>query len=81
MRKNIIVLIIKIIMMVVLVTITVDRITTTTMTNIGGFHFFECLEHKGTVLNILYTLSHCKQSFEEDVLLILWFIKIEVQRS
>lgn len=57
MRKNIIVLIIKI-MMVVLVTIIVDRITTT-MTSIGGFHFFECLEHKGTVLNILYTLSHC----------------------
>lgn len=57
MRKNIIGLIIKIITMVVLVTIIVDRVT---MTNNGGFHFFfECLEYKDTVLNILYTLSHC----------------------
>lgn len=47
----------KIITMVVLVTVIVDRITT--MTNNGGFHFFECLEYTDTVLNILYTLSHC----------------------
>lgn len=52
-------------MMVILVTIIVDRIITTTMTNIGGFHFFECLEHKGTVLNILYTLSHCNNSMRK----------------
>lgn len=78
MRKNIIVLIIM--MVVVLVTVIVARITPTTITNNGGFHFFECLGYMGAVLSVLYIIS-LQQSYEENVILIIWFRKTEVQRS